>query len=267
MKNEKILKAIGSLSDELIEDANLEKLRTTETRKYLYPRKIFRFGLAAVLIVGLLGGTALAVQHFRSYQPFQGYEPQIGNPMEVVTPTRDGVSQSGQLHHLSFHLPLNEDAPELIERYYFPDVPEIYEHSSGYAYAGRDSDRLTTLDFFWDTPEGEKKGIRFRQESVGGLEGNVIRTNVFTPTGTKPELTETVLGGAEGVLIKEHEQSSMFPTQYFYWSDGNYAFEMWFPLDFTEEQMGEMIASVKEVEDIRPYLISMEAKDIKETFG
>lgn len=31
--------------------------------------------------------------------------------------------------------------------------------------------------------------------------------------------------------------------------------------------MGEMIASVKEVEDIRPHLISMEEKDIKKTFG
>ena len=258
MKNENMLKAIGSVSDELIEDANLEKLRTAETRKHLYPRKILRFGLAAVLIAGLLGVTALAVEHFR---PFRGYEPQISDPVEVVTPTQDGESQSAQKHNISFRLPLNEDAPELIEQYYFPDVPAMYEQSFGYAYD------LMKLDFFWDIPNGQKKGIRFSQDSVATLEDSEIHTVLITPPGIKPELIEVTLGGVDGLLLADHPMPSKADYQYFYWSDGNYVFSMWFPLDFTEEQMGEMIASVREVEDIRPYLISMEEQDIAETFG
>lgn len=264
MKNEKLLKAIGSVSDELIEDANLETLRTAETRKYLYPRKILRFGLAAALIAGLLGVTALAVEHFR---PFRGYEPQMSDPIEVVTPTRDGESQSAQKHNISFRLPLNEDAPELIEQYYFLDVPAMYEQSFGMAYDGLNGDRLMKLDFFWDVPNGQKKGIRFSQESVATLEDSQIHTLLITPPGTKPELMEVTLGGVDGLLIADHPMPGKANYQYFYWSDGNYVFSMWFPLDFTEEQMGEMIASVREVEDIRPYLITMSEEDIKKTFG
>lgn len=253
MKSEKMLKAIGSVSDELIEDANLEKLHTVETRKYLYPRKIFRFGLAAVLVAGLLGVTALAVELFR-------YEPQISDPVEVVTPTRDGVSQSGTMHSISFRLPLNEDAPELIERYYFPELPAEYEQSFGMAYAGLKRDRLGALHFRWAVPGGTSCGLEFRQENKP--ENGEIHMNLSEPT-----LKESTLGGVEGMLIVETDVSWKTTYQYFYWSDGNYVFSMYFPLDFTEEQMGEMIASVREVEDIRPYLISMEEKDIEETFG
>lgn len=255
---------MGSISDELIEDANLKKLHTTTPKKHMHPRKIIRFGLAAVLIAGLLGGTALAVQYFR---PFRGYEPQISDPVEVVTPTRNGVSHSGQKHNVSFRLPLNEDAPELIEQYYFPDVPAMYEQSFGMAYDGLNRDRLMKLDFFWDVPNGQKKGIRFSQESAATLEDSKIHTVLITPPGINPELIEVTLGGVDGLLIADHPMPEKADYQYFYWSDGNYVFSMWFPLDFTEEQMGEMIASVKEVDDIRPYLISMEEKDIEETFG
>ena len=270
MKNEKMLKALGSISDELIEEANIQNLHTTpnpnttERRKHLSSGKILRFGLAAVLIAGLLGVTALAVEQFR---PFRGYEPQISDPVEVVTPTRDGVSHSGQKHNVSFRLPLNEGAPELIEQYYFPNVPEMYEQSFGMAYDGQKRDRLMKLDFFWDVPNGQKKGIRFSQKSVATLEDSEIHKVLITPPGTKPELIEVTLGGVDGLLLADHPMPGKADYQYFYWSDGNYVFSMWFPLDFTEEQMGEMIASVREVEDIRPYLISMEEKDIKETFG
>ena len=256
MKNETMLNTIGSVSDELIEDANLEKLRTAESRKDLYPHKIFRFGLAAALIAGLLGVTALAA-HFL---PFSGYDPQISDPIEVVTPTQDGESQTGTIQHISFRLPLNEDAPELIERYYFPDLPAEYEQSFGYAYAGPKRDKLGALHFHWAVPGGTNWALVFRQENKP--ENGEIRKTLSEPT-----LKQTVLGGVEGMLIAETEMSGKTSYQYFYWSDGNYVFSMWFPLDFTEEQMGKLIASVREVEDIRPYLISMEEKDIEETFG
>lgn len=260
MKNEKLLKAIGSVNDELIEDANLEKLHTTENRRHLHPRKILRFGLAAVLIAGVLGGTALAVQHFR---PFRGYEPQISDPIEVVSPTDpNGNSYSGTMQEVSFRLPLNEDAPELIERYYFPDLPEMYEQSFGYAYAGLNRDRLGLLYFRWAVPGGKSWGLVFQQESAGNLENGEIHMHLSEPT-----LKETVLGGVEGMLIVETEMPGQTNYQYFYWSDGNYVFSMHFPLDFTEEQMGEMIASVREVDDIRPYLITETEEDIKKTFG
>ena len=253
MKNEKIFNAMGLLNDELIEDASLEKLHTTENRKRLQTRRMLRLGIAAALAISLLGTVALAVQHFR-------YELQISDPVEVVSPTLNGVSQSGTMRHISFRLPLNEDAPDLIERYYFPDLPEMYEQSFGYAYAGLNRDKLGLLHFRWAVPGGKSWGLEFRQENKP--ENGEIHLNLSEPT-----LKETTLGGVEGMLIVETEVSWMTNYQRFYWSDGNYVFSINFPLDFTEEQMGEMIASVREVEDIRPYLISMAEKDINETFG
>lgn len=270
MKNEKLLNAMGLIRDELIEDATLEKPRATESGKHLHSRKILRFGLAAVLIAGLLGGTALAVQYFRPYQPFQGYEPQVGDPAEVVTPTRNGVSYAAKRHDIAFRLPLNENAPELIEQYYFPDIPDMYEHNFGRAYDGLNHDRLLSIDFGWHAPGGAKYGIWFEQESIGNFQGNEIRTVLYSTPNTEPTVKETVLGGVDGMLLAEPQelkQTDLVPRQHFYWSDGNYVFHMYFPLDFTEEQMGEMIASVKEVEDIRPYLITMTEEEIKESFG
>lgn len=267
MKNEKILNAMSSISDELIEDANITMphREAAADRAHLPSRRIFRLGIAAALAVSLLGTVALAARLFHDYQP------QLSDPVDVVTPTdANGDSQNGTIYQLSFCLPLNEDAPELIEAYYFPEVPEMYQQSFGYAYAGLDRDRLTTIHFGWDVPGEEKQGILFEQESADSLDGNEVRIHLLTAPGTVPETKETVLGGMEGLLItepKELDQLGLHPHQYFYWSDSDYVFYMRFPIDFTEEQMGKMIASVREVEDIRPYLISMEEKDIEETFG
>jgi len=274
MKNEKILKAMSSISDELIEDANLKNLHlapnheNATSRKFLHTRKLIRFGIAAALLVGLLGITAFAVHQY--YRPFNGYEPQLNDPVEVVTPTRNGVSYAAKRHDITFRLPLNENAPELIVQYYFPDVPDMYEQNFGMAYDGVNHDRLLGIDFGWHVPGGAKYGIWFEQESAGNFQGNEIHTVLYSTPDTEPTVKEMVLGGVSGLLLTEPQelkQTDLVPRQHFYWSDGNYVFHIYFPIDFTEEQMGEIIASVKEVEDIRPYLISMTEEDKKETFG
>ena len=270
MKNEKLLNAMGSIHDELIEDADIknQKAEYAENRKHLKSHKSLRFCLAAALIIGLLGITALAAEQL--FRPFNGYEPHYDPPGDVVTPTRNGVSHAAKKHDITFRLPLNENAPELIERYYFPQMPEIYEHNFGMAYAGRNLDRLLGIDFGWHVSGGAKYGIWFEQESAGNFQGNEIHTVLYSTPDTEPTVKETVLGGVEGLLLTEPKalkQTNLVPRQHFYWSDGNYVFHAYFPIDFTEDQMGEIIGSVKEVEDIRPYLISMDEKDIKETFG
>lgn len=273
MKNERILNAMGSISDELIEDANIKNLHALPNRKtatdwkHLQTRRIFRLGIAAALIASLLGTVALAARSWF----FNDYQPQLSDPAEVVTPTdENGNSQKGTVYQLSFRLPINEEAPELIDRYYFPEVPEMYEQSFGYAYAGLNRDRLVTIHFGWDIPEGEKQGILFEQESAGSLDGNEIRINLLTAPDTVPETKEAVLGGVEGLLITEPRELDLLglhPHQYFYWSDGNYVFYMRFPIDFTEQQMGQLIGSVKEVDNIQPYLINMTEEELKKTFG
>ena len=269
MKSGKLLDAIGEISDEMIADAAVEKRmmphrgeKTDSTWNVTSgSRRMLRLGIAVALIAGLLGTAALA----SSMWFFDGYHPQVDDSWDAVTPTDDnGVSHIGSIYIISFSLPLNEDAPELIETYYFPQVPDIYEQSFGAAYTGMNFDKLGSIIYAWDIPDGAIQGMMFYQES--GFDSNVIETHVTGTPDIAPELKETELGGVEGVLIVEPVESD-YPDQYFYWSDGEYVFHMRFPIDFTEEQMAQIIGSVHEVEDVRPYLISMTEEDLEKTFG
>lgn len=267
MKNERIFNAVGKISDDLIEDAAISKMESCPKSKkteqqWLMPagRRVFRFGIAAALIACLMGTVVLAA----GLWIFNGYDPHVNNSWDAVTPTDDsGNSHSGSIYELSFYLPLNEDAPDLIETYYFPQVPVPYKQSFGYAYAGMNWDRLGSIVYAWDIPEGEIHGMMFYQES--GFESNEI---VFPADGTPdcvPEMKEVVLGGVEGVLIVETIDFD-FPHKYFFWSDGEYVFHMRFPADFSEDQIAEIVGTVDKIEDVQQYLISMTDEELKKTF-
>lgn len=265
MKSEKILRAIGQMSDDLVEDA---EIKNTQVKRPVSCRRMLRMGLAAAVVVCLLTAAVLAAKTWF----FDGYQAKLDEPVDVVGATDpNGNSQKGTIYELTFCLPLNETAPELIESYYFPDVSEKYEQSFGYAYAGMERDTLCDITFFWDVPSGEKMGIRFTQESRFGLEqdgylvGNELRIVAHSIADMEPETQELTLGGVKGLLIIEPEEA-IYPRQYFYWSDGDYVFHMWFPLAFTQEEMAQIIGSVKEVDLIQPYLISMTDEELKKTF-
>lgn len=267
MKSEKILYAMSDISDELIEDATINKTRILPKSKNIDKqqfiptgRRVFRLGIAVALIACLLGTVVFAAKSWI----FNGYNPHVNDSWGAVTPTDDnGNSQSGSIYELSFYLPLNEDAPELIETYFFPKVPTLYKQSFGYAYAGKKFDRLGSIIYAWDIPDGEIQGIMFYQES--GFESNEI---VFPAKGTPdcvPEMKEVVLGGVEGVLIVETIDFD-FPHKYFFWSDGEYVFHMRFPVEFTEDQMAQIIGSTNELENVRQFLVSMTEEEKRKTF-
>lgn len=268
MKNEKLLSAMGKISDELIEAAAIKNTNAlprsrVEAKRSPMParRRMFRVGIAVALLACLLGTAAFAS---RSWE-FSSYNPQIIDTEEVFTPTKNGYSASGVKYELSFYLPLNENAPDIIDTFYFPKVPDIYKQSFGYAYAGLNRDKLVSIYYAWDVPDGAKHGIRFLQES--GFESNELETVAYGTSDCAPVMKEVALGGVEGVLIVETAEEAFNPGQHFFWSNGDYVFEMRFPLEFTEEQMAEIIGSVEEVEDVQQHLISMTEDDKKATFG
>ena len=264
MKSEKILYTMNEISDELIEDATIHKINTLSKRKntekqHLLPKshRAFRLGFAAALIACLLGTAVFAAGTWI-------FNPHVKDSWDVLTPTGDnGNGHSGTTYVLSFCLPLKEDAPELIETYYFPQVPSAYKQSFGYAYAGMNYDRLGSIIYSWDIPDGEVQGMMFYQES--GLDSNMIEFYAGGTPEFAPEMKEVRLGGVDGVLIVE--TICDFPHQYFFWSDGEYVFHMRFPVEFTEEQMAQVIGSIIEVEDAKQYLISMTEEELKKTFG
>lgn len=263
MKEERILRAIGQLDDALVADAELKK-----TSKCTWCR-VLRYAAAACLVIALLTTAVLATTSWI----FDGHHTQLSGPTEVYSPSdANGNSRQGANYELSFRLPLQETAPQLLETYYFPSVPSKYPQSFGYAYAGLECETLCDITFFWDVPNGAKSGIRFTQESRIGLErdgrlnGNELKIVVSSTAEAQPLTQELTLGGVQGLLITETEGVSV-ARQYFYWSDGAYVFHMWFPLEMTQEEMSQIIGSVRQVEDIRPQLISMTGEEIRKTFG
>ena len=266
MKEERILRAIGQLDEELVAQAQIKE--ATHGRNAA-GRKLLRCAIAACLAIALLTTAVLAAKSWF----FNGHRAQVIESKEAFTASdAKGNSSREMVYELSFCLPLRETAPQLLERYYFPSVPTEYPLSFGYAYAGLECETLCDITFFWDVPSGAKSGIRFTQESRYGLEQdgklteNELKIVVFSSPEETPLTQEITLGGVSGLLITEPEGVSV-PRQYFYWSDGDYVFHMWFPLAMTEEEMAQMIGSVKQVEDIRPQLISMTDEALKQTFG
>ncbi len=263
MKEERILRAIGQLDDALVADAELKA-----TRKHA-GRKVLRYAVAACLVIALLTTAVLAAKSWF----FDGHRTQVSESKEAFTPSdAEGNSSKEMVYELTFRLPLRETTPQLLETYYFPSVPAKYPQSFGYAYAGIECETLCDITFFWDVPDGAQSGIRFTQESRYGLEQdgelteNELKIVVFSSPEEAPLTQEITLGGVSGLLITEPEGVSV-PRQYFYWSDGDYVFHMWFPLAMTQEEMAQMIGSVKQVKDIRPQLISMTDEALKQTFG
>ena len=267
MKNERIFNAVGKISDDLIEDAAISKMESCPKSKkteqqWLMPasRRAFRLGIAVALIACLLGTAVFATTSWL----FNGFNAKVGDSWEAVTPTEpNGNSHSGSVYELSFYLPISENAPDPIETFYFPQIPDAYKHSFGYAYAGMNYDRLGAIVYAWDIPNGETHGMMFYQES--GFDSNLIEFHAVGTPNCAPELKEVVLGDVEGVLIVETIDFG-FPHKYFFWSDGDYVFHMRFPVDFPENQMAEIVGTVDRVEDVQQYLISMTDEELKKTF-
>lgn len=267
MKSEKILCAMSELSNELIEDAAIKNINSmqnnkTNTNRDLIPasRRIFRLGIAVALIACLLGTAVFAATSWL----FNGFNTKVGDSWEAVTPTEpNGNSHSGSVYELSFYLPISENAPDLIETFYFPQVPDVYKHSFGYAYAGMNYDRLGAIVYAWDIPNGETHGMMFYQES--GFDSNLIEFHAVGTPNCAPELKEVVLGDVEGVLIVETIDFG-YPHKYFFWSDEDYVFHMRFPADFSEKQMAEIVGNVNKIEDVQQYLISMTEEEKRKTF-
>jgi len=174
---------------------------------------------------------------------------------EVYSETdENGNSEKGQVYEVSLTMPIGADAPSEIETFYLPQIPDTYPLSFGYLYDGRNNGPIGLTTFAWDVPNGEKQGIMFYQYSLAALkDAPVIKHNILGQS--EPVISETVYGGAEGILLPAPDEE--LGRKYFYWSDGDYVFMLRVPYDFTDEQLDTFVKSVFTVEDERSYLVSM----------
>lgn len=269
MTREDLFAAIGDVEEsrlargENMSSSNVTHLEGNEmTNATKRPKgRILRNTLVAALIVVMLATTVLAAPIV--YRAVFGT---VTDTYEMYTPTdAAGNSDRKDSHEIELEIELNEDAPEDIETYYVPNIPEKYVQSFGFAYSGMEFDGVDIAVYGWDIPDSEKMGIMFYQRTKESYDHGANVISVSTLPGEEPEMKQIELGGVEGLLILSPNETQ-WGRKYFCWSDGDYLFYLRVTYDFTEEQIGEMVASVRAVGDARPYLISMTEEEMRKTF-
>lgn len=245
------------------EDTVTEVLKMANQNKRHSDRRILHTALAAALMVCLLATTVLAAPVV--YRAILGRV--TDTTRDAYTPTDEwGNSQVGTVCEVALDIEMNEDAPAVIETYYMPQLPDDYKQSFGYGYGGMNYDRLSAIICGWDVPDSERQGILFAQFSAEAFENEDKAVVVSVESGSEPEMRQTELGGVEGFLVLAPDDTE-WGRKYFYWSDGDYVFYMRFTYAFTEAQIGEMVAGVRQLDDVRPYMVSMTEEEMAKTFG
>ncbi len=256
MTREDLFLAVG----EAVQEMSSGDIYKEETMNNKPVRRILRSVLVAAAMVALLVTTVWAAPLLREIFG------QITGDWEAILPTDgSGSSQQGTATDIHLDLELNDDAPEVVELFYMPSVPEQYPHSFGFAYAGMDMDRLCVLTWGWDVPGGELEGIMFHQMTGEAFREDFDDLSVYTADGKAPKMEQVTLGGISGLLVHAPDMTQ-WGRKHFYWSDGDYVFYMRFPYAFTEADMSACLEGFAAVENPEDYMISMTEEQREQTF-
>jgi len=250
MFQRKNLKAIQNRFEEKTGISLSESTLLVE-RKPAVRRKPLLVAAVLMLIAALLTGVAAIAGNRKEKSP-----PVWGDEVVGVT-DENGISVSGNLYTFYVNIPLEQGAPATVEEFYLPQVPEGYSQFYGVLHGG-----LHTPYFVWKTQED--KTITFEQVADLDYGEDTIPdgmvnypVSILVDSG-EPFMTKATYGGMEGTFIPD----SMKGRNYFFWSDGRYAYQLYVSDGFTDEELHELVGSVRRVEDIRPYLISMTEEEI-----
>lgn len=217
--------------------------------------RILRNVLVAAVVIAMLAVTAVAAPAV--YEGITGAwhteEWVFYSPTDAY-----GNSPVHKLQYYDINIQVDQDAPEEIETYYLPQMSEEYELFFGNLYGGIEVRRRMRMHCAWSDEEAINS-VAFCQTSKYSLDRSKESVPLY---GDASEVYQTELGGVEGLLILTPEATGDF-QKYFFWTDGEYLFEMRFAWHITEEEMDRIISSVHVVEDIRPYMISSESEEEK----
>ncbi len=255
MKNEKLFEAIGDLDEHMI--AQTEIVPTQRSKRIGW-----RVMLVAAIVAGL-GVTAVAAPILRNAVKGGKLETK---PQTVYTPTDPVTGQSQELHsyEITLEVEFDQDAPKSIETYYIvPDIPEEFNRQ----FLGHIMKDEVMTQFGW-VESGTDRDICFNQWA-GRYDAmkDVLTVNVTTASGAVPKHGLRTFGGIQGYLVEEPTLGENYGEREFYWSDGAYLFRLQVPCDYTDAQLEAMVASVRPVEDITPYLSTMTEQEIADIFG
>lgn len=244
-------------SEELLSEV-LEMSNEKKTKKF--GQKAIRHILIAAIITALLAVTAFAASEI--YDTLQVGQIMVESD-SGLTPTDDGGNSYEILwHDIHIGVAVNADAPTAVTEFYLPEIPAGYIQYHGYLYKDN-----RTAQYFWKTEADYLHDIRFDQEAAGSLDNGQFVITVCTKPGEEPEVMEAEFAGIEGYLAKSEVHGGVAGFRMFCWCDGDYLFRLEVPYDYTDAQLEEMVKSITQVKNIRPYLIGMTQEEKDEALG
>lgn len=207
-------------------------------------RSSLRVILIAAVMVMLVATTVFAASVIRNAL--------VGGSLEsegMSFTLMDAGNEKLNRYEVWLDVDMNEDAPESIETYYMPQLDDRYKQYFGYVY------QHSAVVYMWTCGEAcWENEVRFYQTAGGAFDPNEEIAWVYTLPEELPEAKMIELNGIQGYLVGN---SFGYGSKSFFWSDGDYLFQLNVPDEYTNDDIAKLLQSIVTVENIEPYCISM----------
>lgn len=238
MKNEKLFEAIGGLDDAMLAETEAVDRRSAG-------RTLRRTVLVAALVAGMAisaGAAPLIRNALRG-----GEVEKDERPWFSATNPSNGASYESRSYEITLDVDIDENAPNQIETFYLPQMLEDAPQRSGNLYNG------SLAQYGWYSDEMDQ-GFFFSQQAGGSIRKEDLTYSVHVAPDDQPKTELRMFGGVEGYYVAAKPIGEGEGERWFFWSDGDYLFYLEVPYEYTDIQLEEIVASVKQIDDIMPYL-------------
>lgn len=232
--------AVHASNEVISEVLEMAKERKTNDFGHSGPRKILIAAVAVMLVVT----TAFAASAIHNAL-VGGSLKNKGVSFTLMNDSNEELNR----YEVWLDVDMNEDAPKNIETYYMPVLADEYQQYFGYVYW------QSAAVYRWTYGE-ESWGndVRFWQTAGGAFYADQAIAWVYTLPEETPEAKMVELNGIQGYLVGD---SFGYGSKSFFWSDGDYLFQLDVPDEYTNSDIVKLLQSIVTVEDIEPYCVSM----------
>lgn len=224
-------------------------------------RKNKKIGWKVVLVAAVVAGLAVtAAASPAIYNALFGAKVEKDPYVwQSATDPADGSSYEMNVYEVDLQVEFGENAPVEIEEFYVPAAPAGFEQIKGHLYEKED---VVFLAEYWWTQDGAEGDIFFSQVAGGSADEEFLKVDISAPLGNPPRTGLYTVGELQGYLVDVPPVGDgIRGDRIFCWSDGQYLFRLEMPYGYSDTQLEELVKSVTAVEDIAPYLVSMDQQE------
>ncbi len=239
--------AMGGIDDELLERSEHMSIHRFPLRKALIVAAAVMAMAVTVVAAPLIGELLFHTNHAKI---LDGYVSKNADGRLVVY---------ADTYRIDFTLENPETVPDHFETF---RIPTYFDQNGWYQDYGYDMtayERYPCMEYMWLPSKNSNSWCIFSQSVFVQPHGNTSAPlgtqQFFLPIPPNYELIEETLfiHGRE-ITSYRVDYDAYFGERFLYWTDGQYAYELNTTTDISEEMIGEIIASIENVDDNSSYL-------------